>query len=211
MHLFGILIFRWPLRNGDPEAQPILAAADFKLSSFSFFKRGYVKDWGVFFAKTLLKNVSPGVRETVTEEEYSCHAQVRHDGISGCVITDREYPARVAFGFLQQLLDEFCSKYKGQWEEMLVPGAKLRDFPRLEEYLLKYQNPLASQSSDPDKMTAIMKDIDETKIIMYQNIEQALSNGQSIDALVDKSEDLSREAKRFYKQAKEANRCCIIL
>lgn len=205
MKVFAIIICRWPLKGPGAPEKPVIVASGYDLSSFSFFQRNSVKEWAVFFTKTLVKGTQPGVRQTVIQEDYGCHVQVRHDGISGIVITDKEYPPRTAFSCLQALLEEFCSQFRASWENMIAPGAKQMDFARLDEYLVKYQNPMTPKV---DKVEQIMKDIDETKIIMHQNIQAALANGQKLDDLVDKSEDLSRAAKVFYKKAKEANKCC---
>jgi len=201
MRLYAIYISRWPIRDGE---QPVIIASGFELSSFGFFQRSSVKEWGNFFTKTLIKNTTPGVRQSVQQDEYGCHVQVRHDGISGAVVTDREYPPRVAFTFLQSLLEEFLKQFRGDWTTFVEPVP----FPKLDEYLIKYQNPAADGEN---KIEQVMKLVDETKIIMHQNIETALQNQQSLDSLVDKSEDLKWKSKVFYKQAKQANRCCTIL
>lgn len=49
---------------------------------------------------------------------------------------------------------------------------------------------------------------DETKIVLHQTIESVLKRGEKLDALVDKSNDLSLASQMFYKQAKKANSCC---
>ncbi len=49
---------------------------------------------------------------------------------------------------------------------------------------------------------------DETKIVLHQTIESVLRRGEKLDALVEKSNDLSLASQMFYKQAKKANSCC---
>jgi synaptobrevin family protein YKT6 len=41
--------------------------------------------------------------------EYNVHAYLRADGLGGTLIADHEYPARVAFVLLTQLLDKFAA------------------------------------------------------------------------------------------------------
>eukprot|EP00026_Physarum_polycephalum_P018670 Phypoly_transcript_20336.p1 GENE.Phypoly_transcript_20336~~Phypoly_transcript_20336.p1 ORF type:complete len:216 (+),score=13.76 Phypoly_transcript_20336:35-649(+) len=203
MKLYSILVFRWPLRNG--QTSPKLVASGFEVSSFGMFERGSVKEWAVFFGRTLVQNAQPGSRSTIQHEDYGCHVQVRHDGLSGVFITDKEYVPRSAFVLLGQLLDEFCSRYKGEWEALADPKTPQVDFPKIKEMLVKCQS-----SGEADRVATVMNLIDETTIIMHKNIETALANGQKLESLVDKSEDLSRHSKVFYKQAKKANRCCTI-
>ena len=79
-------------------------------------------------------------------------------------------------------------------------------FPPLEDYLAKYQDPASA-----DKITKIQNDLDETKNILHKNINSLLERGVKLDSLVEKSNDLSRQSKIFYRQTRRTNnRCCVI-
>ena len=41
-----------------------------------------------------------------------------------------------------------------------------------------------------------------------QTIDSVLRRGEKLDALVDKSNDLSLASQMFYKQARKTNSCC---
>ena len=79
-------------------------------------------------------------------------------------------------------------------------------FPQLSAYLAKFQNP-----SEADSLTKLQSELDETKIIMHDNIEKILDRGEKIDDLVAKSEGLSYQSKAFYTTARKTNSCCVIL
>ena len=79
-------------------------------------------------------------------------------------------------------------------------------FPQLAAYLAKFQNP-----SEADAMTKLQSELDETKIIMHDNIEKILDRGEKLDDLVAKSEGLSYQSKAFYTTARKTNSCCVIL
>lgn len=79
------------------------------------------------------------------------------------------------------------------------------DFAPLEEYLVKYQDPAAA-----DKVTKIQRDLEETTTILHKTIDSVLERGTKLDSLVERSDDLSRQSKMFYKQAKKTNSCCVI-
>lgn len=88
-----------------------------------------------------------------------CQVFVRGDNLAGVVISDHEYPSRVAHTLITKILDEFSQKVPSvNW-----PNLEERDvnFPQLNTYLAKYQNP-----KEADAMTKIMDDLDETKIIL---------------------------------------------
>jgi synaptobrevin homolog YKT6 len=154
-------------------------------------------------SKTFLKRTQPGQRQSVSHESYVVHCYVRSDGLGGTVITDSDYPARVAFVVLGQILEEFTSSIGDAWKSCTVPESIA--FPPLEEYLQKYQDP-----SSADKITKIQKDLDETTGILHKTIDDILKRGEKLDTLVERSNDLSAQSKMFYKQAKKTNSCCVI-
>ena len=56
-----------------------------------------------------------------------------------------------------------------------------------------------------------MDELEQTKLVLHETIEAALERGQKIDALVEKSNDLSGSSKMFYKTAKKQNQCCTFM
>jgi synaptobrevin family protein YKT6 len=156
-----------------------------------------------FLTKTFIKRTERGQRQSITHEGYVVHCYVRSDGLGGTVTTDTEYPARVAFVLLGQLLEEFAASVGDTWKSCTVPESIT--FPPIEEYLQKYQDPSAA-----DKITKIQKDLDDTKQILHKTIDSVLERGEKLDDLVTRSNDLSAQSKMFYKQAKKTNSCCVI-
>lgn len=157
----------------------------------------------MFLTKTFMKRTERGQRQSVEHEGYVVHCYVRSDGLGGTVTTDQEYPARVAFSLLGQLLEEFTAANGDSWKTVTTPESIA--FPTAVEYLEKYQDP-----AQADKITKIQKDLDETTQILHKTIDSVLERGVKLDNLVDKSNDLSAQSKMFYKQAKKTNSCCVI-
>jgi synaptobrevin homolog YKT6 len=79
------------------------------------------------------------------------------------------------------------------------------DFPPMREAIVKYQNP-----DEVDKMLRVRSALDDTKGVLVQTIEQLLERGEKLDDLLDKTRDLSDSSKRFYKEAKKTNSCCVL-
>jgi synaptobrevin family protein YKT6 len=157
-----------------------------------------------FFAKTFTKRTQPGQRQSITHEGYVVHCYVRSDGLSGAVTTDAEYPSRVAFVLLTQLLEDFVKATpEVTWKNETRPESIT--FPPAEEYLQKYQDPASA-----DKVTKIQQDLDETTAILHKTIDSVLERGTKLDDLVSRSDDLSSQSKMFYKQAKKTKGCCVI-
>jgi synaptobrevin homolog YKT6 len=60
--------------------------------------------------------------------DYVGHVYARTEGLCGVVISDKEYPLRVAFSLLSKILDEFLQKYPLSKIKSSTGGL---DFPEL--------------------------------------------------------------------------------
>jgi len=199
MKVVGISI----LRTGKELEEPIVLTMACDLSSYGFFQRQSVREMLTFFSKTFTKRTDVGQRQSIEHESYVVHCYVRSDGLGGTVISDQEYPTRVAFVLLTQLLDEFTQAQGNSWKA--VTQQESVTFPPIEEYLQKYQDPASA-----DKVTKIQKDLDETTQILHKTIDSVLERGVKLDNLIERSDDLSKQSKMFYKQAKKTNSCCVV-
>jgi len=199
MKLLSIAILRY---NSDV-TEPILLSQACELSSFGFFQRGTVKEMLTFFNKTIAKRTPSGKRQSVQNEEYFVHAYMRTDGLCGCVTTDAEYPARVAYTILTKLLEDFIL-FKPTWrgETSTIPIV----WPQLEQDVVRYQDP-----TNADQIMKIQKNLDDTREILHSTIDNVLARGEKLEDLVERSGELSSQSKLFYKEAKKANSCCAVV
>jgi len=135
--------------------------------------------------------------------EYFVHIYMRTDGLCGTVTCDSEYPPRVAFSLLTKLLEDFnvqVPNWKNEKKNEAI------SWPTLDEAVLKYQNP-----ANADPIMRIQKNLDETRDVLHSTIETVLQRGEKLEDLVERSGELSAQSKLFYKQAKRANSCCILI
>jgi len=219
--------------GGGGAPQPVVSlgmAAD--LSGFGYFQRASVREMIGFLARTIVQRTQPGSRQTVRQDDYYCHV-VCHagdgrdggGGLAGVAVTDRDYPATAAFCVVAKAIEELDSGVVAARGGASGSGAAAAAaaaaagppfdwraagpedsegaLPVLEGCLLRYQDPAAA-----DKLTRIQRDLDETKVILHQTIDSVLRRGEKLDALVDKSADLSLASQMFYKQARRTNSCC---
>lgn len=171
------------------------------LQSFGFFQRNSVSEFMKFTSKVLVEKSDLATRSSVKQQDYVCHVYIRGDRLAGIIISDQEYPHRVAHTLLMRVLDEFTESVpKSQWPGLIEYQAP---YTNLDMYLTKFQNP-----KEADAMTKIQNDLDETKIILHNTITSVLQRGEKLDNLVAKSEDLSMQSKVFYKTARKTNQCC---
>jgi hypothetical protein len=157
----------------------------------------------------------------VQENNHTAHVYSRgSDSVTGVIVTDNEYPIRVAFSLLNKVLDEFLVKVPpgagGRWT---AGDAGVQAFkPTLDEYVRRYQDPRQA-----DTIMKVQQELDETKIELvcvvyrfsrsedcrteriqqHKTIESVLERGEKLDNLVERSNALSMQSKAFYKTAKK--------
>lgn len=155
------------------------------LSFISMFKRPMARiimDEYVSFAGCSLSNYE----RKIFEQEKGLLLCYRRGNECWLMITDLEYPTRVSFELLQQLSENYSEEH-------------------MQRIIDQCQDP-----SSVDSIYRVQRELDETMVIMHENISKLLERGHRIDELVDKTEQLSDSSVRFYKAARQHNRCCII-
>jgi synaptobrevin family protein YKT6 len=90
------------------------------------------------------------------------------------MVTDEEYPVRVAFGLLNKIVDEWNQDHPKDEYEVEVTNARRSggvkfseiQWPQLADYLKKYQDP-----KQADTIMKVQQELDETKIILVGQLE----------------------------------------
>jgi len=77
------------------------------------------------------------------------------------------------------------------------------DFPVIAQLLKEYQDP-----KQADKYMKIQQNLDDIKDIMHKNLEEILRRGETLDVLLQKSDDIGEVSKMFHQKAKKNNQCC---
>lgn len=83
------------------------------------------------------------------------HVYMNPQGLSGIIISDKDYPSRVAFSLLNKVVDEVLTKYS-HWNT-----TDTIEYPELTQYIQKYQDP-----QQADNIMKVQKELDETTTIM---------------------------------------------
>eukprot|EP01098_Paradermamoeba_levis_P008675 TRINITY_DN3589_c0_g1_i1.p1 TRINITY_DN3589_c0_g1~~TRINITY_DN3589_c0_g1_i1.p1 ORF type:complete len:200 (-),score=58.15 TRINITY_DN3589_c0_g1_i1:352-951(-) len=199
MKVFSVMMFIWK-----PEKALILSQY-FELSSFGWLQKGSVQEFLVFVSREVVKRTKIPDRQTISEQGHLCHVQTRPDGLSCAVVTDQEYPPRVAYSLILAAFEEFLKVNPDQWKAVANQDV-LINVPAIEGLLKQYQDP-----NEADKIMKIQKDLDETKDVLIKSIDQLLERGEKLDTLAQRSEDLSISTKQFVSKSQELNSCCLIL
>jgi synaptobrevin family protein YKT6 len=128
MKLFSIFIL-----YKEPEKQAKILKCSQDLASFGYFQRGRfvysfvchfclsinfnflsVAEFMKFTSKILVERTPVTSRSSVKEQEYMAHAHVRNDNLAGVIISDQEYPNRVAHTLINKVLEDFSKAVPNQ-------------------------------------------------------------------------------------------------
>jgi len=180
-----------------------------ELGQFGWWYRSQVAEFIRFGSRQVAQHTKPGSVDSILPDdehsaiEYCIHGYCHPKGVlTATMVTAPDYPAKIVYRLLNQLLCQFESKYGG------LSGVNAdtdMEFPQLRECLQKYQDP-ANAGTIPQ----LSNKIEETKDVLYKTIDQVLQRGQSLESLMAKSDDLSSSSMTFYKTSKKT-RCCTIL
>eukprot|EP00911_Craspedida_sp_UC1_P001940 UC1_evm1s1492 len=96
--------------KGDNGSVKTLAVAK-DLTKFGYFERKSVGEFMDFTAKTLVERTVPGTFSKLEEKGYNINTHLKRDGVGGVVITDLDYPPRVAHSLILKISGEFEAQY----------------------------------------------------------------------------------------------------
>lgn len=197
MKLLSLCIYKWR------EEQAIELSSHYELSQFNFFQRGPVKDHIRFHSRLIASRTPIGKRQSIQFEQNlgMCHVYVHPCGLAATVLTDPEYPMRVAFSLVADVLRAFQEKNGGKWENL--DADCVLPFPEGDAFVQRFQNP-----AEADKLTKVQKDLDEVKDVVLKSMDDLLKRGETLDSLMQKSNDLSVTSLQFYRTARDNNKCC---
>ena len=89
------------------KSKPIILSSAFSLAFVSIFQRGTLKDFLNFHSRLVIERVQKDTHAQVQLEKGICYAITNEDKIGLTLISDEEYPKRVAIDFLLKIHDNF--------------------------------------------------------------------------------------------------------
>jgi synaptobrevin family protein YKT6 len=177
-------------KTGDT-ARVIDSATDF--SDVGFFYRGSAVEVCNTIAKGLAASPSQDRLTTAKEQQFMFHKMRNHDIVT-IIVATQDYPSRVAFGILREIMNEYdaCAGIFLNGKSSVIQRG-----------IREYQQP-----RNADKITKIMENLQETQTIMTKNLQMALARGETLEQMLAKAEGISDQARMFARQSKKLNRCC---
>ncbi|KAJ2330096.1 palmitoyltransferase, partial [Coemansia sp. RSA 2681] len=134
-----------------------------------------VEEFLEFFSVTVAERTQVGQRQAVEENDNFAYAYRSSPNLCAVVITDREYPSRVALGLAAKMIDEYTKVHDDRFINSATGKA---GFAVLKEFIGKYQDP-----KQADNIMKVQQELDETKVVLHKTIESLLERGEKLDAL----------------------------
>lgn len=194
MKLFSLLVFR------KDKTGPKFLRSEQDLQEFSVCQRHFVLEFMKFTGLMILEDCKGPLRAVFHHEDYQIYCRTRGDGLGLILVSDLEYPQEPAFEMLEKIAEELPVQETESTEE---EGNRLiQNHPIIRDMFWEYKQPTVL-----DKMSRITGEIAETKNILRQTLDQLFRRKGNLDTMVERSEELSKASKQFYKTTRK-NKCC---
>ncbi|EFC42734.1 predicted protein [Naegleria gruberi] len=187
-------------------SKPLVLSSNVDSGWYSFFYTDQITEITVFLAKLLAEKTQPGLRQQVEKDDLVGYVQKTKEGMSCVLVTDKDYPLRVAFDLVRYTLRAFSDWLMKSSFTTFTKDNECSQFnAQLKELMTKYQDPTKG-----DTMYKLKQDIEDTKEVLHQTLDKLLERGTHIDKLIEQTNELSDGAKDFYRKTRKST-CCTIL
>jgi vesicle transport protein SEC22 len=150
--------------------------------------------------KTLAMN-SSDTRCTIEVDGPPFHIHYWIDnGVVYLCLTDKLFPKRLAFSYLDQIGQEFYSKHSREIDTVTRPYAFIHFDTAIQKIKKTFQDAKTQQN-----LTRLNEDLKNVTMIMTKNIQDVLQRGEKIDRLGMMSSHLTSESKRYAKETRNLN------
>ncbi|GIL73937.1 hypothetical protein Vretimale_5117 [Volvox reticuliferus] len=160
-------------------------------------------------AKSLLKKFSQqpshqAARLSVESGKYTFHYLI-DGGVCYLTLTEKGYPKKLAFQYLEELTNEFSRLYGQQVHSVSRPYA----FIKFDTFIQKTKK-LYLDTRTQRNLSKLNDDLAEVHSIMTRNIQEVLGQGEKLDSMAKMSSTLAAESKQYASRAKDLHRQALI-
>ena len=166
----------------------------------AFLHKGTIEETCRFLAKTLAVYCQPGGRASAENEGMLINVVHRIDHLACVVFTDEDYPKRTSFALCERASEEFVGKYAVRWTN--APKDTDVKFKELKSIVKQFEKP-----GDHDAVTRAIEATHATTEVITQTLNKIMIRGETLQDVMEKSEELSAKAKIFYKDSRK-KKCC---
>ncbi|GAA6009676.1 hypothetical protein JCM10207_004150 [Rhodosporidiobolus poonsookiae] len=146
--------------------------------------------------QTILGKISPNDGKlTYAADQILIHYHKAH-GITALVVAEDEAGRRMPFGFLAELQRKFTSTYNMN-EIADAPAYGMNGFEKEIKALMKQYE----ENPPQDAIKAAQAELAATKDVMVKSIDAVLNRGERLETLIDRTDEMSQQARAFRKRA----------
>lgn len=178
------------VRDGLPLAEGLDADKEHEMYSYKSQAKSIFKKLGVGPSK-------PPPRLSIESGAFTFHYLIEAD-VCYLTLTDKGYPKKLAFQYLEELQSEFTRLYGSQIDTVTRPYA----FIKFDTFIQKTKK-LYLDTRTQRNLAKLNEDIAEVHSIMTRNIQEVLGHGERLDRMTEMSNMLSQDAKQFAVKAKD--------
>jgi vesicle-associated membrane protein 7 len=119
------------------------------------------------------------------------------DKLAYIVMADADFPRLISFQFLEDVKNRFVALY-GSRSQTASALAYNTDFQgTLSEQLKVYNARGGDTNVNKEKIQKVQQHIAQVKDVVVENIDRVIAQGEGIELLVDKTEDLNQHSFKF--------------
>jgi len=157
-------------------------------------------------AKKIVKQITAASPSKLSiEAGASFFHYVHQGGVCYMCLTDRGYPKRLAFNYLEELQQEFEQRHGGEVSSVTRPYA----FIKFDTFIQKTKR-LYIDTRTQRNLNKLNEDLQDVQKIMTQNIQDVLGRGERLDSVVAKSQGLRDASGKYAKDARHLNRLALL-
>ena len=153
----------------------------------------------------------------------ACHFHyISEYGVCFLCLTERAYPKRLAYKYLEELQSAFNAKFRDEIESATRPVRALADRPQsapcgsppraAPQYAFIKFDPVIQRTKRlyvdtraQQNLSKLNEDLADVQKIMTQNIQEVLDRGERLDTVMSKSSNLREASGRYAKTARYLN------
>ena len=158
-------------------------------------------------AKLVLKKLNSRSVAKCSIESGSCvFHYVINSGVIYITLTEKSYPKRLAFLYLDEVCDGFIMEltkdYGDNWIDQINTAARPYQFIKFDKFIQRKQKEYVDPSSRGNS-NKLNEDLADIQSIMKKNIQEVLNRGDKLDHVSRVSDSLVSESKKFKWGAKK--------
>jgi len=158
-------------------------------------------------AKQILMKLNPRstARMSIESNPYIFHYMIEN-GICYMTLTDKSYPKRLAFLFLEEISKDFesdlRSEYGDEWIRTVETVGRPYAFIKFDRIIQKKRRDFQDPNSTSN-MKKLTDDLQTIQSVMRKTIDDVLDRGNKLDDVTEMSKNLASESKRNKWGAKQ--------